>query len=123
MNREARFNAGNTLVIAGLGVQRGARCCVPPSRMPEGLIDGVVTSEPSAQPSASSGFAVQVGGVAVPVIGKPLIDVFTVANIYHLRGAGTAAVMAETSVYNYMTLTADECAAANRCAALAAKGW
>jgi hydroxybutyrate-dimer hydrolase len=122
-SREARFNAANTLVIAGSVSNGGAAVLRAAEQDTEGLIDGVVTNEASAQPSASSGFGVQVAGVPVPIIGKPLLDVFTVANIYQPCAAlAPAATMAEASVYNYMTLTGMNARAANRCAALAAKG-
>lgn len=121
--REARFNAGNTLVIAGSVSNGGAAVLRAAEQDAEGLIDGVVASEPSAQPSATSGYGVQVGGVAVPVIGKPLLDVFTLANIYQPCAAlAPAAVMSEISFYNYMTLAGMNARATNRCAALAAKG-
>jgi hydroxybutyrate-dimer hydrolase len=122
-DREARFNARNTLVIAGSVSNGGAAVLRAAEQDSDGLIDGVVTSEPSAQPSASSGFGVQVGGAAVPIIGKPLIDFFTFANIFQPCAAlAPAATMAEISVYNYMTLTGMNARATNRCAALAAKG-
>ena len=57
------------------------------------------------------------------MVGKPLIDVFTFANIYQPCAAlAPAATMTEPSVYNYMTLTGMNARATNRCAALAAKG-
>ncbi len=123
MDREARFNAANTLVIAGSVSNGGAAVLRAAEQDSEGLIDGVVTSEPSAQPSASTGFGVEFAGAAVPVMGRPLIDYFTFANLYQGCAAlAPAAVMTEVSVYNYMSLTGMNARAANRCAALAAKG-
>lgn len=123
MHREARFNAANTLVIAGSVSNGGSGVLRAAEQDTDGLIDGVVAHEPSAQPAAASGYGVQVGGGAVPVIGKPLIDYFTVANLYQPCAAlAPAATMAEASTYNYMTLTGMNARAANRCAALAAKG-
>jgi len=120
---EARFNAANTLVIAASASNGGAAVLHAAEQDSEGLIGGVVAGEPSAQPSTTAGYAVQVGGVPVPIYGRPLIDVFTVANLYQPCAAlAPAATMAELSVYNYMTLTAMNGRAANRCAALAAKG-
>ena len=122
-SRLARFTAANTLVIAGSVSNGGAAVLRAAEQDSEGLIDGVVANEPSAQPSATSGFGVQVGGTAVPIVGKPLIDYFTFENLYQPCAAlAPAAKMTETSVYNYMTLTAMNARAANRCAALAAKG-
>lgn len=120
---EVRFVAGNTLVIAGSVSNGGAAVLRAAEQDADGLIDGVVANEPSAQPSAASGYGVSVGGTAVPTVGKSLIDYFTYANIYQACAArATSATMAETSFYNYMTLTAMNARADNRCAALAAKG-
>ncbi len=122
-SKEVRFTAANTLVIAGSASNGGAAALRAAEQDTEGLIDGVVADEPSAQPSGTSGFGVQVGGVAVPIMGKPLLDVFTVANLYQPCAAlAPAATMAEVSIYNYMTLTGMNARATNRCAALAAKG-
>jgi hydroxybutyrate-dimer hydrolase len=119
----ARFNASNTLVIAGSVSNGGAAVLRAAEQDTEGLIDGVVAGEPSAQPAASSGFGVQQGGVAVPTVGKPLVDYFTYANLYQPCAALAAtAALAEVSVFNYMSLTAMNARAANRCAALAVKG-
>lgn len=118
-----RFTAANTLVIAGSVSNGGAAVLRAAEQDSEGLIDGVVASEPSAQPNVASGYAVQVGGTAVATIGKPLIDYITFANLYQPCAAlAPSATMSEASVYNYMTLTAMNARAANRCAALAAKG-
>jgi hydroxybutyrate-dimer hydrolase len=122
-SKEVRFGAANTLVIAGSVSNGGAAVLRAAEQDVDGLIDGVVANEPSAQPSASSGVGVQVGGVAVPTIGKPLVDYFTFENLYQPCAAlAPTATMAETSVYNYMSLTGMNGRAANRCAALAAKG-
>jgi hydroxybutyrate-dimer hydrolase len=121
--REARFTAANTLVIAGSVSNGGAAVLRAAEQDTDGLIDGVVTSEPSAQPAASTGFGVQFAGAAVPVMGRPLIDYLTVANLYQPCAAlAPAATMTEASIYNYMTLTGMNARGANRCAALAAKG-
>jgi hydroxybutyrate-dimer hydrolase len=122
-SKEVRFNAANTLVIAGSVSNGGAAVLRAAEQDVDGLIDGVVANEPSAQPAAASGFGVQVGGVPVPIIGKPLVDYFTFENLYQPCAAlAPTATMTETSVYNYMTLTAMNGRAANRCAALAANG-
>ncbi|MBX3620587.1 MAG: hydrogenase [Rhizobacter sp.] len=118
-----RYTAANTLVIAGSVSNGGAAVLRAAEQDSEGLIDGVVAGEPSAQPATTAGYGVNVGGAAVPSHGKPLIDYFTYANLYQPCAAlAPAAQMAETSVYNYMSLTGMNARAANRCAALAAKG-
>ncbi len=121
--RGIRFNAANTMVIAGSVSNGGAAVLRAAEQDAEGLIDGVVTTEPSAQPAGGGGYGVTFGGTAVPTIGKPLIDYFTYANIYQgCAVLAPGAAMAETSVYNYMTLTGMNIRAGNRCASLADKG-
>ena len=121
--RTIRFTPANTLVIAGAVSNGGAAVLRAAEVDTGGLIDGVVAAEPSAQPAAGGPFTVQVGGTPVPTVGKPLIDYFTVANLYQACAAlAPAAVMAETSLFNYMSATGMNARAANRCTALAAKG-
>ncbi|QTN30733.1 hydrogenase [Rhodoferax sp. AJA081-3] len=123
VSRIARFNAGNTLVIAGSVSNGGAAVLRAAELDTSGLIDGVVAAEPSAQPRTTVGYGVQQGGVAASKYGLSLIDYFTFENIYQPCAAqAPAAVMSESSIFNYMTLTSMNTRAANRCAALAAKG-
>ena len=122
-SHQARFNAGNTLVIAGSASNGGAAILRAAEQDADGLIDGIVADEPSAQPASTSGYGVQVGGTAVPLFGKPLLDAFSVANLYQPCAALAPAVtMAEASIYNYMSLVGMNARGANRCTALAAKG-
>jgi hydroxybutyrate-dimer hydrolase len=123
VRKEVRFNAGNTLVIAG-SVSNGGAAVLRAAEIDTGnLIDGVVANEPSAQPTATSGFHVQFGGVDVPVIGKPLLDYFTFANLYQPCAAlAPTAVMAEASSYNFIVAAGMTARATNRCTALAALG-
>lgn len=118
-----RFDAANTIVIAGAVSNGGAAVLRAAEQDADGLIDGVVASEPSAQPNTTSGYGISVGGTSVASYGKPLIDYFTFANIYQPCAALAPSVtMAEVSFYNYMTLTGMNARATNRCTALAAKG-
>ncbi len=122
-SRVVRFDAANTLVIAGSASNGGAAILRAAELDSGGLIDGVVASEPSAQPVRTTGYSVQVGGTPVSLWGRSLIDVFTVANLYQPCAVlAPAVVMAEISIYNYMTFTGMNGRAANRCAALAARG-
>ena len=122
-NQTVRFAAANTLAIAG-SVSNGGGAVLRAAEIDAiGLIDGVVAAEPSAQPRTTAGYGVQQGGVAAGKHGLSLIDVFTFENIYQPCAAqAPAAVMAETSIFNYMSLTAMNARAGNRCAALASKG-
>lgn len=118
-----RFTAANTLVIAGSVSNGGAAVLRAAEQDSTGLIDGVVAGEPSAQPSSTSGYAVQLGGVPVASFGKPLMDYFTIANLYQPCAAlADTAALSEVSVYNYIGLTAQTTTATNRCTQLAAKG-
>ena len=117
------FDAANTLVIAGSASNGGAAVLHAAEQDTEGLIDGVVAGEPVAQPSTVTGYSVNVGGTAVASFGKPTMDYITLANIYQPCAAlAPAAAMTELTVYNYMTIVGMNARAANRCAALAAKG-
>jgi hydroxybutyrate-dimer hydrolase len=121
--KSIRFDATNTLVIAASVSNGGAAVLRAAEQDRDGLIDGVVAGEPSAQPAAASGYTVQLGGVTVPSAGKPLLDYFTVANLYQPCAAlAPAAAMAEFSTYNYIFAVGLTPRATNRCAALAAKG-
>lgn len=117
------FNPANTLVIAA-SVSNGAGAVLRAAELDNaGLIDAVVASEPSAQPNTTAGYGVQVGGVAVPRYGLPLIDYFTVANIYQPCAAlAPEATLAEVSIYNYMAAFGMNARGESRCTSLADKG-
>lgn len=121
--KEARFDGGNTLVIAGSVSNGGAAVLRAAEQDSEGLIDGVVAGEPSAQPASTSGYGVNLGGAAVPAYGKPLFDYFTFANLYQpCASLAPTAVLGEATTYNIMGSAAFRALATNRCAALAARG-
>jgi hydroxybutyrate-dimer hydrolase len=118
-----RYTPANTVVIAGSVSNGGAAVLRAAEQDTEGLIDGVVANEPSAQPQSTTGYGVSFGGNAVAVYGRPLIDYFTVASIYQPCAAlAPAAALTEVSIYNYIGLIGMTARATNRCAALAAKG-
>ncbi len=119
-----RFSAGNTLVIAGSVSNGGAAVLRAAEQDTDGLIDGVVAGEPSAQPSTTSGYGVRFAGAAVAGYGKPLFDYFTLANLYQPCAAlaAGAALLTETTVYNYIGLTGLTARATARCTGLVAKG-
>ena len=122
-SKGVRFTAANTMVIAASVSNGGAAVLRAAEQDTAGLIDGVVAGEPSAQPSSTSGYGVQFGGVDVGGFGKPLMDYFTIANLYQPCAALAApAALTEVSIYNYIGLTAQTTTATNRCTQLAAKG-
>lgn len=122
--KRVRFTPSNTLVIAGSVSNGGAAILQAAEQDTEGLIDGVVASEPSAQPADSTGIGIALGGTAVTgQIGRPLLDYLTYANVYQPCAVlATDAALTETSIFNYMALTAMTARAEHRCTALAAKG-
>jgi hydroxybutyrate-dimer hydrolase len=117
------FTPANTLIIAA-SVSNGAAAVLRAAEQDSnGVIDGVVAFEPSAQPATTAGYGVQFAGLAVAGYGKSLADYFTYANLYQPCAAlAASATMTETSVFNYMSLTGMNPRATNRCAALKAKG-
>ena len=71
----------------------------------------------------SSGYGIQLGGVAVAGYGKTLADFTTYGNVYQPCAAlAVGAAMTETSVFNYLVLTVQTAKAVARCNGLAAKG-
>jgi hydroxybutyrate-dimer hydrolase len=88
-----------------------------------GLIDGVAITEPNAQPANLKGLRIVQGGIEQPTIGKPLLDYFSVANLYQ-PCAALALTPAETAGYAIVNLLTPSVIAqgATRCASLAAKG-
>jgi hydroxybutyrate-dimer hydrolase len=121
--RKLVFHPANTIVIGGAVSNGGAAVLQAAEQDKRHLIDGVVAAEPTAQPGSTAGYGVRFGGAQVAGYGKPLLDFFTLANIYQPCAvlAPTAAI-GEFSVFNFMTLTGMNPRATNRCTALAAKG-
>jgi hydroxybutyrate-dimer hydrolase len=117
------FTAANTIIIAGSASNGGAAVLHAAEQDSSGLIKGVVAAEPVTQLNTTAGFGVQFGGVPVGGFGKSLADMVTYANLYQPCAALSApAVIAETSIFNYMSLTGLNGRAAARCDGLAGKG-
>ncbi|MDQ3060210.1 MAG: D-(-)-3-hydroxybutyrate oligomer hydrolase [Pseudomonadota bacterium] len=121
--KTVRFWPGNTLIMAA-SVSNGATAVVQAAeRDRAGLIDGVVVAEPGSTPETTSGYGVQVGGAPVASFGRPLMDYFSLANLYQPCAALAPSVtMAEASSFNFIPTASLGATAANRCAQLAAKG-
>ncbi|WP_054019251.1 3-hydroxybutyrate oligomer hydrolase family protein [Piscinibacter sakaiensis] len=117
------FSARNTLVIAGSVSNGGAAVIRAAEADTEGLIDGVVAGEPVTEMPTASGYGIVAGGSAVVGYGRTLADYTTFGNVYQPCAAlAASATMAELSIFNYLTVTAQGAKAAARCAGLAAKG-
>jgi hydroxybutyrate-dimer hydrolase len=117
------FTKGNTLVIAGSASNGGAASLRAAEQDGDGLIDGVVASEPVTEMPTASGYGIQFGGAAVAGYGKTLAEYTTYGNIYQPCAALAAnAALTEVSIYNYIGLAAMTARATARCDGLAAKG-
>jgi hydroxybutyrate-dimer hydrolase len=117
------FNVDNTVVIAGSASNGGAASLRAAEQDTGGLIDGVVASEPVTEMPATTAYGVQFDGAAVAGHGKTLAEYTTFGNIYQPCAAlAPAAALTETSIYNYIGLTAMTARATARCDGLAAKG-
>lgn len=121
--KQVVLHAANTLVIAASVSNGGGAVLLAAEKDTQNLIDGVVAGEPNIQPNTTSGYSVVFNGSLVASQGKSLYDYFTYANLYQPCAAlADAAVMAETSLYNYIPFAALTTTATNRCTGLAEKG-
>lgn len=117
------FTPENTVVIAGSASNGGAASLHAAEQDSNGLIDGVVASEPVTEMPTSSGYGIEFGGVAVAGYGKTLADFTTYGNLYQPCAALAAdAALTETSIFNYIGLVNMTARATARCDGLAAKG-
>jgi hydroxybutyrate-dimer hydrolase len=107
----------NTIVIAS-SISNGGGASVRAAEADwKGLIDGVAVTEPNVQPPQHPQVHVLRGGVPVPSHGKGIYDYFTLANLFQ-PCASRAASLAASPLLTFVNATI----AANRCAALKAKG-
>lgn len=107
----------NTLVIASSVSNGGASSLRAAERDFAGLIDGVVVGEPQVQPLPLPFLSVKRGGVPVASHSKGLFDFGTIAILYQ-PCASLAADLSASPGIAFVNATR----AANRCAALKAKG-
>jgi hydroxybutyrate-dimer hydrolase len=109
------ISPANTLVIASSVSNGGGAAVAAAEQDAEGLIDAVVVSEPNVQLKSTAGLTVRRGNTTVQTIGKPLVDYFTYAGLFQ----PCASLAVPNSPGSALLVPAF---AANRCAALAAKG-
>ena len=77
------LDRANTLVIAS-GISNGAGAALAAAKQDRnGLIDGVAVTEPNVQTTGAHRLLIQQGATSFPVVGRPLFDYFTHANLYH----------------------------------------
>lgn len=117
------FTRSNTVVIAASASNGGAASLRAAEQDSDGLIDGVVASEPVTEMPTATGYGIQFDGTPVAGYGKTLAEYTTYGNIYQPCAALAAdAALTEVSIYNYIGLTAMTERAEARCNGLAAKG-
>ena len=117
------FTKSNTLVIGGSASNGGAAVLRAAEQDGDGLIDGVVASEPMVEMPKSTGYGIQFGDTAVSGIGKTLVDYTTYGNVYQPCAAlAPEAAINEVSIFNYIGLMSMTERATARCDGLAAKG-
>jgi hydroxybutyrate-dimer hydrolase len=88
----------NTIVIAS-GISNGGTGGLQAAEQDLcGLIDGVAVTEPNAQPADTRKLKIVQGTAIQPTIGKPLLDYFTVANLYQ----PCAAIAVPSSIVNLL---------------------
>jgi hydroxybutyrate-dimer hydrolase len=113
----------NTIVIAS-GVSNGGTGALQAAEQDLcGLIDGVAVTEPNAQPDDTRKLKIVQGNTLQPTIGKPLLDYFTVANLYQ-PCAALAIQPADTAAYDFVNILFPSVVASSdeRCTSLAKKG-
>ena len=121
--KPVRFDASNTIIIAGSASNGGAAVLRAAELDSGGLIRGVVASEPVTEMPGTAGYGIQFGGVAVAGYGKTLGDFTTYGNLYQPCAAlAPGAALTEVSFFNYIQLAGMTARATARCAGLAAKG-
>jgi hydroxybutyrate-dimer hydrolase len=114
-----RIHPQNTLVIASSVSNGGGASLAAAELDPDGLIDGIVVSEPQVQPdpALTAGLTIMRGATVITGAGKGLYDYITLANLYQ-PCAALAASNAGAPGGFFINATR----ATNRCAALKAKG-
>lgn len=114
------LDRANTLVIAS-GISNGAGAALAAAKQDRnGLIDGVAVTEPNVQTTGAHRLLIQQGATSFPVVGRPLFDYFTHANLYQPCAALSA--RAAGSPLASLLAAPNAAGAANRCAGLYAKG-
>ncbi|WP_310567800.1 D-(-)-3-hydroxybutyrate oligomer hydrolase [Hydrogenophaga sp.] len=118
------FEPKNTLVIASSLSNGGGAALAAAEQDKQDLIDGVAVSEPAVEMPADHGVTVQRGGVTVPVVGKPLVDFTTYANLYQACASLAPSVASGPYAAAFAAGFGGVAfpVAPNRCAALKAQG-
>jgi hydroxybutyrate-dimer hydrolase len=118
-SRRVVLTPKNTTVIAS-GISNGGTGGLQAAEQDlGGLIDGVAVTEPNAQPADTRKLKIVQGATLQPTIGKPLLDYFTVANLYQ-PCAALAIPPEDTAAYGVINPVIIA-GGSERCASLAEK--
>jgi hydroxybutyrate-dimer hydrolase len=81
-DRKASYTTANTIVIAS-SVSNGAYAALLAAEQDtEGLIDGVVATEPNVSIANAKGYTIRQGEKVVPLAGRSLLEYTTLLNLY-----------------------------------------
>jgi len=116
---KVQIKPDNTIVIGSSVSNGGASAIAAAEQDTEGLIDGIAVGEPVLELAPNATLAIKRGTRVLTGSAKPLYDYFTIANLYSpcasqsTRAAGS---------FGIALVLPNPAFAANRCAALKAKG-
>ena len=116
---KVQYDASNTFVIASSVSNGGASAIAAAEQDEDGLIDGIAVAEPVLELPPNPALTVKRGNNALVGGAKPLYDYFTIANLFEPCASQSAALVASYGVAAVLPVPAF---AANRCAALKARG-
>ena len=122
--RRATLNPKNTIVIASSISNGGGAAIAAAEQDTQGLISGVAVSEPALELPANPGVTVKRGTSTVSVVGKPLVDFTTWANLYQACASLAPSVSSAPYAAGFAAGFAGAAfpVAPNRCAALKTQG-
>jgi hydroxybutyrate-dimer hydrolase len=107
----------NTIVIASSASNGAGAALLAAEQDTKGLIDGVAVSEPVTEVALNPALTIKRGSAAVSRAGLGLFDTLTIGNLYQ-----PCATLSATLAASPLLAAVSPTIAANRCAALKAKG-
>lgn len=116
-SRLATITPSNTIVIASSASNGAGAALLAAEQDSKSMIDGVAVSEPVTEVALNPALVIKRGSANVGGAGKHLFDTMTIANLYQ-PCAALSASLAASPLLGLVNPTL----AANRCAALKAKG-
>jgi hydroxybutyrate-dimer hydrolase len=115
-----KLSLDKVIVIASSVSNGGGAALAAAEQDTTGLIDGVAVGEPQVQVNLPSSVVIKRGATTITGGAKSLYDYFAIANLYEPCAMLASASATAVGVSGIVLINAT--AAANRCAALAAKG-